>query len=141
MSPAQVALAWLLHQPGVTAPIVGATKIEHLEDALSALEIELESGGDPALEAPYGRIRSSGRTWVAPTVVSPRVNETCGRTLDPLSTPGLLRALFQHGAFTEITEALARRVPTHSSRAERGAGSRGIEECKHGGPVTCLRSQ
>src|SRR4029077_5375060 len=31
---AQVALAWLLHKPGVTAPIVGATKIEHLEDGL-----------------------------------------------------------------------------------------------------------
>ena len=33
---AQVALAWLLHRPGVTAPIVGATKLEHLEDALAA---------------------------------------------------------------------------------------------------------
>ena len=37
--PAQVALAWLLHRPGVTAPIVGATKIEHVEDALAAEQL------------------------------------------------------------------------------------------------------
>ena len=36
MPAAQVALAWLLHKPGVTAPIVGATKLAHLEDALAA---------------------------------------------------------------------------------------------------------
>jgi 1-deoxyxylulose-5-phosphate synthase len=41
VSPAQVALAWLLHQPGVTAPIVGATKIHHLEDALASEALEL----------------------------------------------------------------------------------------------------
>ncbi len=38
---AQVALAWLLAQKGVTAPIVGATKMQHLEDAVNALEIML----------------------------------------------------------------------------------------------------
>jgi aryl-alcohol dehydrogenase-like predicted oxidoreductase len=38
---AQVALAWLLHRPGVTAPIVGATKLEHLEDALAAEQLTL----------------------------------------------------------------------------------------------------
>src|SRR6266516_1278907 len=38
---AQVALAWLLHRPGVTAPIVGATKLGHLEDALAAEDVEL----------------------------------------------------------------------------------------------------
>jgi 1-deoxyxylulose-5-phosphate synthase len=38
---AQAALAWLLHRPGVTAPIVGATKLSHLEDALAAEELEL----------------------------------------------------------------------------------------------------
>jgi len=38
----------------------------------------------------------------------------------------------------ECTESLVRRVPTHSSRAERGAGSREIEECKQGGPVKLL---
>ena len=41
-SNAQVALAWLLHQPGVTAPIIGASKPHHLDDALAALELKLE---------------------------------------------------------------------------------------------------
>ena len=40
-SPAQVALAWLLHQPDISAPIVGASKIQHLEDMVAALEISL----------------------------------------------------------------------------------------------------
>lgn len=40
-SPAQIALAWLLHQPDVTAPIIGASKMQHLEDAVQALEIHL----------------------------------------------------------------------------------------------------
>src|SRR5262249_31002346 len=39
--PAQVALAWLLHRPGVTAPIVGATKPGHMEDALAAVKLDL----------------------------------------------------------------------------------------------------
>jgi aryl-alcohol dehydrogenase-like predicted oxidoreductase len=38
---ARVGLAWLLHQPAVTAPIVGATKIEHLDDAIAAVDVEL----------------------------------------------------------------------------------------------------
>ncbi|HEX3932143.1 MAG TPA: aldo/keto reductase [Nocardioides sp.] len=41
VSPAQVALAWLLAQPAVTSPIVGITRPEHLDDALAALELEL----------------------------------------------------------------------------------------------------
>ena len=41
VSPAQIALAWLLARPGVTAPIIGATKPEHLDDALSALDVDL----------------------------------------------------------------------------------------------------
>jgi aryl-alcohol dehydrogenase-like predicted oxidoreductase len=50
---AQVALAWLLHKPGVTAPIVGATKLEHLEDALAAVEISLSDDEVTRLEEPY----------------------------------------------------------------------------------------
>ncbi|MBX9606917.1 MAG: aldo/keto reductase [Gammaproteobacteria bacterium] len=50
---AQVALAWLLAQPGVTAPIVGATKPHHLADAASALEITLSIEEQAALTAPY----------------------------------------------------------------------------------------
>jgi len=42
VSNAQVALAWLLHQPGVTAPIVGASKPHHLDDALAALTLKLD---------------------------------------------------------------------------------------------------
>jgi aryl-alcohol dehydrogenase-like predicted oxidoreductase len=51
--PAQVALAWLLHKPGVTAPIVGATKIEHGEDALSAERLSLSAAEIDRLESPY----------------------------------------------------------------------------------------
>jgi 1-deoxyxylulose-5-phosphate synthase len=50
---AQVALAWLLGKPGVTAPIVGATKLEHLEDALAAEQLELTGEEIEALEEPY----------------------------------------------------------------------------------------
>ena len=51
--PAQVALAWLLHRPGVTAPIVGATKTEHIEDALAAAELALTDDEMTRLEEPY----------------------------------------------------------------------------------------
>jgi aryl-alcohol dehydrogenase-like predicted oxidoreductase len=50
---AQVALAWLLHQPGVTAPIVGATRLEHLEDALAAERLSLSEEEHKRLEEPY----------------------------------------------------------------------------------------
>jgi aryl-alcohol dehydrogenase-like predicted oxidoreductase len=50
---AQVALSWLLHKPGVTAPIVGATKIEHVEDALAAERLSLSAAEIGRLEAPY----------------------------------------------------------------------------------------
>src|ERR1700735_3388498 len=50
---AQVALAWLLHRPGVTAPIVGATKLGHLEDALAAEELTLSATEMERLEEPY----------------------------------------------------------------------------------------
>ena len=51
--PAQVALAWLLQRPGVTAPIVGATRLGHLEDALAAEELELTGDEVRRLEEPY----------------------------------------------------------------------------------------
>ncbi len=51
--PAQVALAWLLHKPGVTAPIVGATKLDHLEDALAASELSLSPEEIARLEELY----------------------------------------------------------------------------------------
>jgi aryl-alcohol dehydrogenase-like predicted oxidoreductase len=51
--PAQVALAWLLQRPGVTAPIVGATKLGHLVDALAAEQLELGDEEVARLEEPY----------------------------------------------------------------------------------------
>jgi 1-deoxyxylulose-5-phosphate synthase len=51
--PAQIALAWLLHKPGVTAPIVGATKPEHLNDALAAEQLTLSDEEIARLEEPY----------------------------------------------------------------------------------------
>jgi aryl-alcohol dehydrogenase-like predicted oxidoreductase len=50
---AQVALAWLLHRPGVTAPIVGATRLAHLEDALAAEQLELSEDEMRRLEELY----------------------------------------------------------------------------------------
>jgi aryl-alcohol dehydrogenase-like predicted oxidoreductase len=50
---ARVALAWLLAMPGVDAPIVGATKVAHLEDLAKALELSLSDKEIQALEAPY----------------------------------------------------------------------------------------
>ncbi len=50
---AQVALAWVLAQPAVTAPIVGATKLSHLDDAVAATELELTEEELTDLEAPY----------------------------------------------------------------------------------------
>jgi aryl-alcohol dehydrogenase (NADP+) len=53
LPPAQVALAWLLHQPGVTAPIIGATRIEHLDEAIGAVEVKLDREEIAYLEEPY----------------------------------------------------------------------------------------
>jgi aryl-alcohol dehydrogenase-like predicted oxidoreductase len=53
LPPAQIALAWLLGKPAVTAPIVGATKLRHLEDAIAAVEVTLSEDEMACLEAPY----------------------------------------------------------------------------------------
>jgi aryl-alcohol dehydrogenase (NADP+) len=53
LSPAEVALAWLLHKPGVVAPIVGASKPEHLKDAVAALQVRLDPEVISTLEEPY----------------------------------------------------------------------------------------
>ena len=57
---AQIALAWLLQRPGVTAPIVGATKLGHLEDALAAEQLQLSADEVARLEDPYVPHRVSG---------------------------------------------------------------------------------
>ncbi len=51
--PARIALAWVLAAPGVTAPIVGATKVEHLDDAIAAEQLTLRPEEIAALEEPY----------------------------------------------------------------------------------------
>jgi 1-deoxyxylulose-5-phosphate synthase len=53
VEPAQVALAWLLSRPGVTAPIIGATRLAHLDTAVGALDLKLTADECRALEAPY----------------------------------------------------------------------------------------
>ena len=53
VSPTQIALAWLLHQSGVTAPIIGASKMEHLEEAIASIELKLENEELAFLEQPY----------------------------------------------------------------------------------------
>jgi 1-deoxyxylulose-5-phosphate synthase len=53
VSPAQVALAWMLHKPFVTAPIIGATKLQHLEEAMATLEITLSPEEVELLEDAY----------------------------------------------------------------------------------------
>jgi 1-deoxyxylulose-5-phosphate synthase len=50
---AQVALAWVLQKQGVTAPIIGASKLEHLDDAVASLSLKLTDDEITALEAPY----------------------------------------------------------------------------------------
>jgi len=51
--PARVALAWLLSRPAIAAPIIGATKMHHLEDAVAALDLELSAEEVRQLAAPY----------------------------------------------------------------------------------------
>jgi aryl-alcohol dehydrogenase-like predicted oxidoreductase len=59
---AQVALAWLLSKPGITAPIVGASKPGHLEDAVAALALKLDAEDIKTLEEPYKPKRVMGHT-------------------------------------------------------------------------------
>ncbi|ELY91578.1 aldo/keto reductase [Natrinema altunense] len=57
---AQIALAWLLHKEWVTTPIVGTTSVEHLEDAVEALEIDLSDSDIEYLEEPYEPLPVAG---------------------------------------------------------------------------------
>ncbi len=60
VSMAQVALAWVAGHPHVTAPIIGASKTRHLDDAIAALDIELSADEREKLEAPYVPHRIAG---------------------------------------------------------------------------------
>lgn len=61
-SPAQLALAWLLAKPAVVAPIVGATKLQHVDDALASLDVTLSEEEISRLEAPYRPHRVRGHS-------------------------------------------------------------------------------
>ena len=50
---AQESLAWMLSKPYITAPIVGATGVKHIEEAVAALDMKLDEDEIAALEAPY----------------------------------------------------------------------------------------
>ncbi|MCK7483343.1 MAG: aldo/keto reductase [Candidatus Moduliflexus flocculans] len=58
----QIALAWMLNKPHITAPIIGATKMDHLEQAIAALEIKLADDEVKRLEEPYKPHRSRGHS-------------------------------------------------------------------------------
>jgi aryl-alcohol dehydrogenase (NADP+) len=60
VSAAQIALAWLLHQPGLTAPIVGASKMKHLDDAVAAVNVKLSEDEVKALSKGYQARRIMG---------------------------------------------------------------------------------
>lgn len=51
--PAQISLAWMFRKPHITAPIIGATKASHLDDAVAALEVSLTEEEVRRLEEPY----------------------------------------------------------------------------------------
>ena len=60
--PAQVALAWLLSKPGVSAPIIGATKQQHIEDAVKALSLQLSADEVKQIEEVYVPHAIAGHT-------------------------------------------------------------------------------
>ncbi len=57
---AQISLAWLLHQAPVTAPIVGVTSMDHLEDAAEAVDIDLSDSDLEYLAEPYEPVAIEG---------------------------------------------------------------------------------
>jgi len=63
--PAQIALAWLLQKEEVTAPIVGATKVSHVEEAVAALRIKLTVDEVALMEEPYVPHKVVGHQRVA----------------------------------------------------------------------------
>lgn len=62
VAPMQVALAWILRQPGITAPIIGASKMDHLDQAVAALDIRLDEEECRFLEEPYQPHRVLGHS-------------------------------------------------------------------------------
>jgi aryl-alcohol dehydrogenase (NADP+) len=69
VSPAQVACAWVLQAPGVTAPIIGATKTQHLKDLIASVDLKLTADEIAALEKPYKPHRILGHLQPTPKSV------------------------------------------------------------------------
>jgi len=70
-SPAVVALAWMFSVPGITSPIIGSTKVEHIAEATRALEIELTAEEIERLEAPYQPNSVRGHEHPTPRNMAP----------------------------------------------------------------------
>jgi len=70
-APAVVALAWMLSVPGITSPIIGSTKVEHIAEATRALEIELTAEEIEKLEAPYQPNTVRGHEHPTPREMAP----------------------------------------------------------------------
>ncbi|MDO8433578.1 MAG: aldo/keto reductase [Candidatus Binatus sp.] len=67
VTPSQVACAWILQAPGVSAPIIGATKINHLKEAISAVDVKLSTDEVKALQMPYRPHPILGHTQPEPS--------------------------------------------------------------------------
>ena len=81
VQPAQVALAWLLSKPAVTAPIIGATKLEHLQAAVAGVNLQLSDEEIRRLESPY-----------QPHAVRRiQLRATCGAGFQPAANRGRLQ--------------------------------------------------
>jgi aryl-alcohol dehydrogenase (NADP+) len=71
VSPARIACAWVLQAPGVTAPIIGATKVSQIQDLIGAVDLKLTAEEIAALEKPYrphpilGHAQPSARNMLA----------------------------------------------------------------------------
>ena len=63
VTPIQIALAWILSKPGMTAPVIGASKSHHLPDAIAALEVKLSDADIKTLEEPYQPDAVMGHVW------------------------------------------------------------------------------
>ncbi|MER5424244.1 aldo/keto reductase [Streptosporangium roseum] len=82
LPPAQLALAWLLGRSGVSAPVVGATKVGHLDDAIAAVDVSLSGEETARLEAPY-------RPHQIPRPPSPHARATSSGVVYEYPVPGL----------------------------------------------------
>ena len=76
-SPAQIALAWLRRNPVVAAPIIGALKTKHIDDAVAALDITLTEDEAAKLEEPY-TLRLDSQGVSDPAILHPAVEAATG---------------------------------------------------------------